>query len=400
MRRLLVLVVVLLFAVPASAADEPKPNTLTSKEIAEGWLLLFDGETTFGWHAPNGSNWTVAKGLLAPQAGKPGLLVTTTAFADYELMLEFQSRDRNVRFLACCDEQGKPAAPETVLSLPPYDGWWRFRVQVEGGHVVNSSLRGVGGGKDVAPPSRIEAGKTDKRSGFLGLSGNSAVFRTIKLRPLGLKPLFNGKDLSGWKKFDGEARRTKSVFSVTKEGWLHLQNGPGDLQTEGQYADFVLQLECISNGDRLNSGVFFRCRPGEYQQGYEAQIHNGWNAAAPKEYTVEEYDPQTHELKDKKRVKSAAIDYGTGAIYRRVPARREVARDREWFTMTVVAQGRHLATWVNGYPEVAWTDNRPLKDNARNGCRLEKGPISLQGHDPTTDLSFRNLRIAELPPAK
>ena len=38
------------------------------------------------------------------------------------------------------------------------------------------------------------------------------------------------------------------------------------------------------------------------------------------------------------------------------------------------------------------------KDNARNGCRLEKGPISLQGHDPTTDLSFRNLRIAELPP--
>src|SRR5437016_5952311 len=32
-------------------ADEKqsKPNTLTPKEIAEGWILLFDGESTFGW---------------------------------------------------------------------------------------------------------------------------------------------------------------------------------------------------------------------------------------------------------------------------------------------------------------------------------------------------------------
>ena len=64
--------------------------------------------------------------------------------------------------------------------------------------------------------------------------------------------------------------------------------------------------------------------------------------------------------------------------------------------MTVVAQGKHIATWVNGVQTVDWTDNRPLKDNARNGCRLEAGPISLQGHDPTTDLSFRNIRIADL----
>jgi hypothetical protein len=61
-----------------------------------------------------------------------------------------------------------------------------------------------------------------------------------------------------------------------------------------------------------------------------------------------------------------------------------------------VARGRHFATWVNGIQMVDWTDNRPEHDNARNGCRLKKGPISLQGHDPTTDLSFRNLRIADL----
>jgi hypothetical protein len=96
-------------------------------------------------------------------------------------------------------------------------------------------------------------------------------------------------------------------------------------------------------------------------------------------------------------VKSTAYDYGTGAIYRRIPASKEVAKDGEWFTLTILANGNHIATWVNGVQVVDWTDNRPRSDNARTGCRLEPGHISFQGHDPTTDLSFRNIRIAELP---
>src|SRR5262245_31659661 len=89
-----------------------------------------------------------------------------------------------------------------------------------------------------------------------------------------------------------------------------------------------------------------------------------------------------------------------GAIYRRQPARKGVAKDGEWFTLTVVAHGRHLATWVNGIQVADWTDNRKPADNARNGFRAEKGPVSIQGHDPTTDLSFRNIRYGgDLPPA-
>jgi hypothetical protein len=230
-------------------------------------------------------------------------------------------------------------------------------------------------------------------SRFVVPAGGKFQLTDVKLQPLGLKSIFNGKDLTGWKVHPDK----KSKFSVTPEGWLQLKDGPGDLQTEALYDDFILQLECKTNGKHLNSGVFFRCRPSEYQQGYEAQIHNGFDADKPKEYIVEEYDPKTHELTGKKKVQSPAIDYGTGAIYRRIPARKQAAKDGEWFTMTVVAHGRHIATWVNGIQIVDWTDNRPLKDNARQGCRLEKGAISLQGHDPTTDLYFRNIRIAELP---
>ena len=234
------------------------------------------------------------------------------------------------------------------------------------------------------------------RSGHIALSGNGVVFRNIKLKPTNTESLFNGKDLSGWKEYPGK----KSKFSVTKEGTIHLEGGPGDLQTEGQWADFVLQLNCISHGDHCNSGVFFRCIPGEFENGYEAQIRNEFTAEPKQEYTLEEYDPKTHELKGTKKEKFTAVDYGTGGIYRRAPARKELSKDREWFGMTIVASGRHIATWVNGVQAVDWTDERPSADNPRKGCRLEKGAISLQGHEATDDLEFRDIRIQDLAPEK
>lgn len=349
------LTLLFLLSVPGWAVDEPKSNALTVQEIADGWLLLFDGETTFGWKIEGETR--VEKGTLILGGTKASQATSTC---------EFNALAYNLRFDSSA-QQANEANPPLL-------------------HILGRSipLRGA----DGTISAKMHA---DERSPlrFEVPAGRTLQIRGLKVQPSGLKSIFNGKDLAGWKEFPGR----KSTFSVTPEGWLNIKNGPGDLQTEGQYADFLLQLECISNGKHLNSGVFFRCRPNEYQQGYEAQIQNGFTTEPSKEYTIEEYDPKTNELKDKKKIKSTAIDYGTGAIYRRVPARKQMARDHEWFTMTVIAQGRHIATWVNGVQMVDWTDYRPLKDNARNGCRLEAGPISLQGHDPTTDLSFRNFRI-------
>ena len=45
-------------ALPCQAQDDKaKPNTLTPKEIADGWILLFDGETTFGWKTSTGEKY-------------------------------------------------------------------------------------------------------------------------------------------------------------------------------------------------------------------------------------------------------------------------------------------------------------------------------------------------------
>ncbi len=401
MRYLLCLALLLSLTSRMFADDDPKPkpNTLTPKEAADGWLLLFDGDSTFGWKALDDSKWSVVEGMLSPQGDKPVRLVSTTAFADYDLSLEFRvKQDTKADVIVGCDADGGGAAGKQVNAIPLVgNGWATLTAQVRGGDLARFATRSASrsGSTEFGPGSGDPAAKK-AASGYLTLSGNNFIVRNVKLKPINTKAIFNGKDLTGWKVFEGPGK--KSEFGVTKEGWISLKNGPGDLQTKDAWTDFLVQIDCISNGKQLNSGVFFRCIPNEYQNGYEAQIHNGFTEKPEKEYTIEEYDPATNELKNKTKIKATATDYGTGAIYRRVPARREVAKDREWFKMTVVAQGRHLATWVNGVQVVDWTDNRPLKDNARNGCRLEKGPISLQGHDPTTDLNFRNIEIAELPP--
>ena len=136
---------------------------------------------------------------------------------------------------------------------------------------------------------------------------------------------------------------------------------------------------CSSSAFRTAStsirASFFRSIPGQVNNGYECQIRN--------------------EYKDGDR--NQPIDFGTGGIYRRQPARRVTADDFAWFPMTLVVTGKHMAAWVNGIQVSDWTDTRRPHDNPRNGLRTEPGTLQIQGHDPTTDLSFRKLQIAEVP---
>ncbi|HEY7308876.1 MAG TPA: DUF1080 domain-containing protein [Gemmataceae bacterium] len=402
MRRLLAVLFVLSLAAPCRAADDAKPNTLTSKEIAEGWLLLFDGDTSFGWKVDG--EVRAEKNELFLGGSKAATV--TLPLTHFELRLEYRNVEgigaTNLVFDRSLAKLPRKSFTTIFTGIGKESVWSVLTLKVE------PDLANPASGESFQMKSQMESGKPGfyQNNAKYGTkdpltlrweipAGNKLAVRNVKLKPLGFKPVFNGKDLTGWKKFEADPKRAKSRFTVTEDGWLSIKNGPGDLQTSGEWADFVLQLDCRTNGDNLNSGVFFRCIPGEYQNGYEAQIQNQ-RAKGQRTYTIEEHDPRTHKLLDKKNIANWSQDYGTGAIYRRIPARRAAAKDREWFAMTVVAHGRHIATWVNGIQMVDWTDNRPENDNARNGCRLKKGPISLQGHDPTTDLSFRNIRIADL----
>jgi Domain of Unknown Function (DUF1080) len=389
MRNLLAIIGVALAGLALSQEQTRQSNTLSSKEVADGWLLLFDGETSFGWKATAADKLTAKDGILRYQG--PGKLENTTDF--YQFALAFQCRVSGAN--SHDDVKITFAGKSIGIALPKLKnpGWAQGKLMVAAKRFkfVLTSERG-----DVPSESGDLPADGPTAISFAVADGATLELRDLTLMPLQMKSIFNGKNLEGWKAFPGK----KSKFTVNDKLELHLEDGPGDLQTEAKYGDFLLQLECFSNakeGKVLNSGVFFRCREGEYQNGYEAQIHNDFTLKPPKDYVVDDFDPVTHQSKGQHKVSSAARDWGTGAIYRRVPARKGVAKENEWFTLTVAANGNHFATWVNGIEVVDWTDYRPANSNPRNGFRLEPGHISLQGHDPTTDLNFRNIRINAFP---
>ncbi|MFM8583821.1 MAG: DUF1080 domain-containing protein, partial [Planctomycetaceae bacterium] len=378
-----------------SPVSRPTPNKLTPAEVEEGWISLFDGETLFGWKANNReTNWRVHAGVIEADAGPAGLLCTTSEFADYELRCEFRLASggnsgiflrtlldpkevtRDCYELNMCDSH--PAFPTgslvgLVKPETPVSGegrWLEYRVKCQGRTI------------EVLLAGRLVLRYTDDRPqarfrGLIGLQKNAgkAEYRNVFLRPLATEPLFNGKNLDGWRVVPGGSSR----FTVA-EGAIHVENGRGFLETQGTWGDFVLQAQARTNGAGLNSGIFFRAMPGtaeEPSNGYELQIHNAF--------------------KNKDRGQPA--DFGTGGIYRRVPARRVVGDDGVWQTLTLVATGPHIGAWVNGELVTDWIDERKPNDNPRQGLRTRAGHLSLQGHDPTTNLDFRNLRIAELPAA-
>ena len=374
----------IVFAGLALGADQTQNNALPPREAAEGWLLLFDGETSFGWTSSNADKLTVKDGVLSFDGA--GTLQTTTAFCEFALVFNCRitgAKAHDDVQLVFAGQTGKIALPQEKTP-----SWRQGKVMVAGKDVTFF----IAGGPAAPAVGKLTEAIASPLT-FKVADGVKLELRDVSLLPVGQKPLFNGKNLDGWKEFAG--KKYVSKFSVNDKLELNLKNGPGDLQTEAQYADFCMQIECFCNGKYLNSGVFFRCKPNEYQNGYETDYNSSRTKQRPTSWGSHGRCAQID-----RQEKSAIHDPPIAApalIYRRIPARKDVAKDGEWFTMTIIAHGTHMATWVNGVQEVDWDDNRPPNDNPRNGCRLEAGHISLQAHDPTTDLSFRNIRIAEYP---
>jgi len=216
-------------ATPAFA-DPPKPNTLTPQEIADGWILLFDGETTFGWTIDGEAK--VEEGIIRLGETKQSTIMTTSKFADFRLRFEYL--------------RSGPDALQLVwghakFGLAGTPGWKEVEYTVE-----TKDNRTVTQMVGIKPPT-IKAPKAQFSPlgvidlGFQSPERNQIQLRNIKIKPLNLQSMFSGKDLAGWKPFTTDEKRAKSKFSVTQEGWLNVSNGPGDLQTEKQFSDFIFQ---------------------------------------------------------------------------------------------------------------------------------------------------------------
>ena len=366
------------------------PN-LSVEEIHEGWISLFDGVSLFGWNVPEGEAWHIEDHCLVADSGAPSLLQTPFSFDNFEFRCDFhlESGGNSGVFLRTAVNASNPATDTYELNIcdshasfatgslvarhkaegvPTVEGdWHTFRVICDGPRIQVWL-------DDASIADFTDDSENARSNGSIGLqmNGGRIAFRNVFVKPIGSKELFDGESLNGWSVVDG----SKSQFEVA-EGAIHISNGPGFLQTDTTHADFMLQVEARTNGEALNSGVFFRAISGTKDapsHGYEMQIQNGY--------------------KDNDRTQPA--DSGTGAIFRRAAARYVVANDHEWFTATLIAQGDRIGSWVNGYQVVNWQDTREPDENPRRGKRLKAGHLSLQGHDPTTNLDFRSVRIHDI----
>jgi len=89
----------LLFVACASSklqSGTAQPNSETQHGKADGWVTLFDGKTTAGWHTYNkntvNANWKVVDGALVmdPSVKGGGDIVTDNEYENYEFVTDWK----------------------------------------------------------------------------------------------------------------------------------------------------------------------------------------------------------------------------------------------------------------------------------------------------------------------
>ena len=114
----------------ALAASPEKANTLSPKEKAGGWMLLFDGKSLDQWDMntnPDGQ-WKAVDGTIMTDSAKGGTLLTKEDFPNFQLKVEFRTTDnvnsgvmlRNPRpqpAAAGAKKKGAARRPPSILAI-------------------------------------------------------------------------------------------------------------------------------------------------------------------------------------------------------------------------------------------------------------------------------------------
>ncbi len=371
-----------------ATAEQLLAARLPLEETSQGWVRLFDGHTLFGWEITGQANWRIEDSTITVDQGEKCFLCTSVPWQDYELTLEFNS-DANTNsgvFLRTPHKPENPADDCYEVNIAPDDNpfptasivqrqrvdaelapeqtfnqWRRMTMRLEGNHLQVSLDDKVV--TDYTDPLTLEIGR-------ISLQHNTGrvAFRDIRLRPLGMTTLLNA-ELSQWKRYS----EMPGTFEVDNDGVLAVEGGRTQLESNDFYGDFVLLTDYKTAVPKTNSGIFFRCIPGDEMMGYECQVSN--------------------EMKDDNPL--APADCGAGGIFRRQDARIVAGNVDDWSSLLLVAHQSTFAAWVNGVQVTDFQDTRDPDANPRKGLRLEPGTLMIQGHDPTTKAWFRNLSIRE-----
>lgn len=205
----------------------------------------------------------------------------------------------------------------------------------------------------------------------------------------GFVPIFNGKDLTGWKSNE----ETPGSFSV-EDGVIKVGNGRAHLFYMGEdgkasFTDFELKLK-VKTMPKANGGVYFHTQyedKGWPSKGFEAQVN------------------ATHQ--DPKKTGSL---YGVVNVLVLAPGQepppgslanhvvdKAPNTDGEWFDYHIIVKGRTITVKVNGETTVEWTQPEgfdPAKElKGMPGRKLGSGTFAIQGHDPGSVAYYKDIRV-------
>lgn len=192
------------------------------------------------------------------------------------------------------------------------------------------------------------------------------------LTGLKFRPLWNGKDLTGWIQILDSDWVVEDGILLSRQNPAGRREGESWLFATGEYRDFVLRAEFrLTPGG--NSGIFLRDPLGPARR--QAEADGGtppWDAGFEAQINAE--DP-TH---------------ATGSIWAIAARPPGLDKPGAFNELVVRVEGDRVTTWVNGVPGVETRQNRS-----------SKGAIGLQRHGGAQYrdkvIEFRKLEIAELP---
>ena len=386
------------------------PMGLIARADHHGFVDLFNGKDLDGWTQRNGTaTYRVEDNTIVGKTaeGSPNsFLCTDKSYGDFELKFEVKvdsalNSGVQIRSQTRDTPTGRVNGPQVEIATngtagyiygesaggwmtpddvrKPHqlfkDGEWNSYHVVAYGSRIQVWLNG----QPVSDLVHEERYKSHPK-GFIGLQVHGigkgqgpyeVRWRNLELRDLTqFKPIFNGKDLTGWK--------TTGNWIPQDDGSLLIQPRSGEkgwqrydayIWSEKKYGDFVLDVE-YSYPPGGNSGIFFRVgdTADPVTQGIEVQVLDS----------------------SKKTGKLTAHDHG-GVIRTVGPTKNMSRPPNVWNRMVVTCVGSHLHVELNGELIVdTQLDEGAMKD------RPLKGYIGLQDHGEPNNIRFRNLRLREL----
>ncbi|HYR59548.1 MAG TPA: DUF1080 domain-containing protein [Chthoniobacteraceae bacterium] len=186
----------------------------------------------------------------------------------------------------------------------------------------------------------------------------------------GWQSLFDGKTLDGWKASEGPGTFVVENGEIIVHGKRSHLFYLGPVH-DHDFKNFELKADVMTR-QGANSGVYFHTEwqeKGFPDKGFEVQVNN------------------TH--KDPKK---------TAGLYDIKDTFEAPAKDDEWFTLSIKVEGKHVITKVNDKVITDYTepdDYQPAPKHS--GRKIDHGTFALQGHDPGSEVHFKNIFVKALP---